>query len=70
MRHVSKGRENDKTCQDASDGVDDGYSQGVPVGIEDVFFLYLCVFLSLLRGKIECRRILVHYFRTLLLKEL
>lgn len=43
MRHVSKGRENDKTCQDASDGVDDGYSQGVPVGIEDVFFISMCI---------------------------
>lgn len=37
MRHVSKSREYDKTCQDAGEGVDDGYSQGVPVGREDTF---------------------------------
>lgn len=40
MRHVSKGRENDKTCQDTGEGVDDGYCQGVPVGKEDGFFMW------------------------------
>lgn len=38
MRHVAQGGENDKTCQDAGQGVDDGYSQGVPEG-KDIFGL-------------------------------
>ena len=35
MRHITKGRENDETCQDAGEGVDNGYTQCVPVGRED-----------------------------------
>lgn len=31
IRHVAKCREDDKTCQDAGQRVDDGYGQGVPV---------------------------------------
>lgn len=41
MRHVSKGRENDETCQDTGEGVDDGYHQGVPVGRGGVHYILL-----------------------------
>lgn len=35
MRHVSKGRENDKSCQDTGEGVDNRYGQCVPAHRED-----------------------------------
>lgn len=42
IRHVAKGRENYKTCQDTGEGVDDGYSQGVPVGGKKMVLLTFC----------------------------
>lgn len=39
IRHVAKGRENYKTCQDTGEGVDDGYCQGVPVGGKKWYYL-------------------------------
>ena len=48
IRHVSKGGENDEACQDTGEGVDDAYSQGVPVGKRRCSLYH---FLLLLREK-------------------
>lgn len=44
MRHVATARENDKTCQDPGQRVNNGYSKSVPVGKEELFLFILPYF--------------------------